>query len=151
MCTLTASRRVAILGIAVAGSENKFSVRYFCKSTQKKVEALFPGWQRLVQYVTNVRAPALGGSAHKVWPTLEAWLQCVYHVFRNFRSSLLQSLPGSAFKKECLALYRYIQTIRCSWSPKVNNARWNVLTNRPSTRPKRLAHIREQYVNHRSN
>ena len=113
MCTLTVSHKVAILGIAVAGSKNKFSVRYFCKTMRKKVEALFPGWKWLVQYVTSDGAPAMGGSAHKVWPTLEAWLQCVYHVFRNFRRALFQCLPGPTFKKERLALYRYLQTIRC--------------------------------------
>ena len=32
MCAVTASHKVAILGIVAAGSENKFSVRYFCKT-----------------------------------------------------------------------------------------------------------------------
>ena len=69
MCTLTVSHKVAILGITVAGSENNFFVRYFCKTMRRKVEALFPGWKWLVQYVTSDGAPAMGGSAHKVWRT----------------------------------------------------------------------------------
>ena len=146
-----ALHRVAILGITIAGSENKFCVRYFCKTMRRKVEALFLGWKWLVQYVTSDGAPAMGGSAHKVWRTLEAWLQCVYHVFRNFRRALFRSLPGPAFKKEHLALYCCLQTIRCSWSPKVKNAGWNALTNRPSTRPEHWAHIKEQYVDKQSN
>ena len=151
MCTLTVSHGVAILGITVAGSETKFSVCYFCKTMRKKVEALFRGWKWLLQYVTSDGAPAMGGSAHKVCPTLEAWLQCVYHVFRNFRRALFQSLPGPAFENECPALHRCLHTKRCTWSPRVKNAGWNALTNRPSTRPEHLAHIREQYVDQRSN
>ena len=98
--------------------------------------------------ILQVRVHLQWGSAHKVWPTLEAWLQCVYHVFRDFRRALFHCLPGLAFKKECLAFYR---CPRCSWSPQVKNAGCNTLTNRPSTRPEHLAHITEQYVDQRSN
>ena len=96
----------------------------------------------------------MGGSAHKVWRTLVGWLQCVYHVFRKAKRALSQSLPGPVFKKQRLALYRCLQTMRsswCSWFPKVKTAGWNALTNRPSTHPEHLAHIKEQYVDQRSN
>ena len=61
MCTLMASHKVAISGITVAGSENDFSARYFCKTMRRKVQALFPGWKWLVQYVTSDGARAMGG------------------------------------------------------------------------------------------
>ena len=88
MCIVIAFHRVAILGITVAGLDNKFSVRHFCKTMRRKVEALFPGSKCLVQYVTSDGAPAIVFFAHKVWCTLEAWLQCVYHFFRNLRTAL---------------------------------------------------------------
>ena len=59
---------------------NKFVVRYLCKTMRKKVEALFPCWKWLVQYLTS---DAMGVSAHKVWPALRAWVQCTYHIFHN--------------------------------------------------------------------
>ena len=142
------SHKVATWGIRVPGSENKFSVRYFCKGKRRKVEAMSPRRKWLVQYVTSDRAPAMGGSAHKVWRTLVAWLQCVY---RNFKRALFPGLPGRACKKERLALYRCLQTIRCSWSPTVKDSGWNAFTNRLSTRLEHLAHIKEQYVDQRSN
>ena len=44
----------------------------------------------------------MGGSAHKVLRTLEAWLQCVYHVFRNFRKPCSRAYPGLLSRKSVL-------------------------------------------------
>ena len=46
-CTLTGSHRVAILGIAIATSQNKFSIRYFWKPMRKKSRGTIP-WLEMV-------------------------------------------------------------------------------------------------------
>ena len=88
-------------------------------------------------------------AALRIIPPRGVWVARVYHVFRNFKRALSESLPVLAFQEEHPALYGCLQTIRCSWL--VKNAGWNALTNRPSTRPEHLAHIKEQYVDQRSN
>ena len=60
-------------------------------------------------------------------------------------------MPRCAFKKERLAVYRCLRTIRCSLSPQFKNAGWKALANRPSTLLEYLAHITERYVEQRSN